>query len=93
MAVLNEHAARQTNPRKYVRVKHSNSDHKASITRHENQLGPGIHAMRGWLDQYHSELQSVRFDAQRYTVEQAKAWLQREQLSDDVRPAALQTSS
>lgn len=60
----NEHAARLKNPDKYV-----------SFRRRNDAGGPGIDFIFGILADGGTELQAIRFDKNRYTVAQAKDWL------------------
>lgn len=66
----NEHAARLTDPDKYAR-----------FSRVNDKFGEGIHAIYGHKNKAKkegdSELQAIRFDAGKFTVEQAKAWLKK----------------
>ncbi len=64
MPFANEHAARQNDPDKYVRLRRQN-----------NVLGPGIHVIWGVLPSDSTEIQSIRFDSSRWTVNRARAWL------------------
>ncbi len=59
-----EHAARLQDPAKYVRFRREN-----------DKFGPGIDAVWGIGRDGQAELQAIRFDAGRFTPEQAKAWL------------------
>lgn len=70
MPYPNEHAARIRDPRRYVRFRREN-----------DKFGPGIDAIWGVTSQGKVELQAIRFDAKRYTVAQAKAWLKRNNYS------------
>lgn len=67
MPFPNEHAARINDPGKYIRVRRQN-----------DRFGPGIHAIFGVLrrdGEEVTEIQSLRFDRDRFTVAQAKKWL------------------
>lgn len=64
MPYPNEHAARMTQPSKYVRFRREN-----------DKFGSGIHAIFGIPASGGAELQAIRFDAAKFTVAQAKAWL------------------
>jgi len=64
MPYPNEHAARIHDPSRYVRFRREN-----------NKFGDGIHAIWGITEDGTVELQSIRFDAKKYTVEEAKKWL------------------
>lgn len=59
----NEHAARLKDPSQYD-----------SFARENDALGDGIDAIYG-IKEGVSELQAIRFDAERYTPEQAREWL------------------
>ena len=59
----NEHAARLKDPAQYD-----------SFARENDALGDGIDAIYG-IKEGVSELQAIRFDAERYTPEQAREWL------------------
>lgn len=59
----NEHAARLTDPDQYD-----------GFARVNDQFGPGIDAIFGIKDG-ESELQAIRFDADRFTAEEARNWL------------------
>lgn len=60
----NEHAARIEDPAEYV-----------SFARVNDFFGEGIDAIFGIEEDGDTELQAIRFDADRFTVEQAEAWL------------------
>ena len=60
----NEHAARLHDPDKYTGFRRDN-----------DAGGPGIDFIFGILADGGTELQAIRFDKNRYTVTQAKAWL------------------
>jgi len=64
MPFPNEHAARQTDPNQYVR-----------FARHNGRGGAGIHFIFGVKRSGLSEIQSIRFDKNRYTPSEARAWL------------------
>ena len=64
-AYPNEHAARQHAPDKYK-----------SIRRQNDKFGSGIHVLFGVLPNDKTEVQSIRFDASKFTPEQARAWLE-----------------
>lgn len=59
----NEHAARLTDPAQYD-----------GFARVNDQFGPGIDAIFGIKDG-ESELQAIRFDADRFTADEAREWL------------------
>jgi hypothetical protein len=63
MPYQNEHAARQQSPSKFDSFRRSN-----------NKMGSGIHVIFGIKDGK-SEIQSIRFDASRFTPKEARAWL------------------
>lgn len=64
MPVVGEHTARITNPDKYVRIRRQN-----------NRFAPGIHVNFGVLKDGKTEVQSIHFDAAKFTISQAKSWL------------------
>lgn len=62
-----EHSARLKDPKRYIRIR-----------KQKNKFGPGIHAQWGILrkgGKETTELQSIHFDASKFTVAQAKKWL------------------
>ena len=59
-----EHAARIENPEKYQEFRRKN-----------NELGDGIHVIFGLADGK-SEIQSIRFDKELFTVKEAEDWLE-----------------
>ena len=63
MPYPNEHSCRLHNPDKYDEIRREN-----------NKFGNGIHAIWGIKDD-NSELQAIRFDADKFTVSEAKDWL------------------
>lgn len=65
MPYANEHAARIKDP-----------DQFDSFARQNDEFGDGIHVIYGIKeDEDSSEVQSIRFDKDKYTVEEAKQWL------------------
>ena len=60
---LNEHACRLHDPKKYDRIRREN-----------NKFGEGIHAIWGIKEGEPVELQAIRFDKDKFTVEEAKKW-------------------
>jgi len=64
MPYPNEHAARLKEPSRYVRFRREN-----------DKFGPGIHAIWGITSDGTVELQAIRFDADKFTAAQARAWL------------------
>jgi len=64
MPYPNEHAGRLKDPRQFVRFRRMN-----------NQGGQGVDFIVGFKREGGSEVQAIRFDASKFTVEQAKAWL------------------
>jgi len=63
----NEHSARINDPDKYDEFRRKN-----------DEFGPGIHVIYGIRtveSERKTEVQSIRFDADRFTVAEAKAWL------------------
>lgn len=61
---VNEHAARQLDPAQFQ-----------EIHRENDKFGAGIDALWGVLANGKTKLQSIRFDASKFTVAEAKAWL------------------
>jgi len=59
-----EHSARLIDPAKYERVRREN-----------DKFGPGIHAIWGVTKDGEAELQAIRFDKTKFSVDEAKAWL------------------
>jgi len=64
MPLPREHAARLKDPDRYERFRREN-----------DKFGAGIHAIWGITEDGKAELQSVRFDAKKFTPAEAKAWL------------------
>lgn len=64
MPFPSEHASRQNDPDKYVRIRRQN-----------DKFGSGIHAIFGVLKDGKTELQAIRFDADKFTPEKAHEWL------------------
>lgn len=62
----NEHAARINDPRKYKKFRREN-----------DKFGAGIHAIWGIAAGGKAELQAIRFDSSKFSVEQAHAWLKK----------------
>lgn len=60
----NEHAGRLTDPGQYKR-----------FARQNDKGGPGVDFVFGITADGKTELQAIRFDAQRFTAIEAKAWL------------------
>jgi hypothetical protein len=65
MPYPNEHSARMKDPSRYVRFRREN-----------DKFGSGIHAIWGVTSEGTAELQAIRFDADKFTVAQAREWLQ-----------------
>jgi len=61
----NEHAARQEDPGKYDKFRRQN-----------DKFGSGLHAIFGITSAGKTELQSIRADAKKYTVEEFRTWLE-----------------
>ncbi len=59
-----EHSARLKDPSRYERFRREN-----------DEFGPGIHAVWGITADGKAELQAIRFDAEKFSVDEAKAWL------------------
>ena len=72
-----EHAARQTDPDKYIRIRREN-----------DKFSSGIDAIWGVLPDGTVELQSIRFDASKFTPEQARAWLKDHGKKTGLEPAS-----
>src|SRR3989304_1842294 len=64
MPFPNEHDARLKDPSQYVRFRREN-----------DKFGTGIHAVWGIKRDQTTELQAIRFDAKKFTAEEAKKWL------------------
>lgn len=64
MPYPNEHSARMHDPGKYVRFRREN-----------DKFGSGIDAIWGITGDGTVELQAVRFDASKFTADEARAWL------------------
>lgn len=64
MPYPNEHSARIESPGKYIRFRREN-----------DKFGSGIDAIWGVKKDQTVELQAIRFDKNKFTVAQAKAWL------------------
>lgn len=65
MPFANEHAARQNAPGKYARFRREN-----------NKFGQGIHAIWGITSDDKTEVQSIRFDKTKFSVAEARKWLE-----------------
>ena len=72
----NEHAARQLDPKQFQDIKREN-----------DKFGAGIDAIWGILANGKTKLQSVHFDAAKFTVAEAKAWLKDHDLKTTVEAA------
>jgi len=64
MPYLNEHAVRIQPPSKYGRFRREN-----------DKFGAGIDAIWGITEDGKAELQALRFDAKRYTLDEVRKWL------------------
>jgi len=64
MPYLNEHAVRIQPPSKYERFRREN-----------DKFGAGIDAIWGITEDGKAELQALRFDAKRYTLDEVRKWL------------------
>jgi len=62
MPYPNEHAARQTDPKGYKQFR-------------RGEIAPGIDAIYGITNDGRAEVQALRADRKRYTVEAFRAWL------------------
>ncbi len=60
-----EHAQRINNPDKYIRLRRKN-----------DEFGAGIDVIYGVLEGGKTEVQAIRFDKAKFTVDEAKKWLQ-----------------
>lgn len=76
-----EHAARQQSPSQYTKFRRRN-----------NEFGQGVHAIYGITAEGKAELQSVRFDAGRFTPEEARAWLREHDLKQSLEPSVSKAS-
>lgn len=76
MPYKNEHAARQNPPTKYI-----------SFHRKNDAFGAGVDAIYGVTKDNKVEVQTIRFDAKKFTPTQAKAWLKKHGYKTDVEPA------
>jgi len=65
MPFIHEHAARLKDPSRYEQFHREN-----------DKFGPGIHAVWGITADGKVELQAIRFDAAKFSVAEAKAWLE-----------------
>ena len=72
----NEHASRQTDPDKYKR-----------FARQKDKGGDGIDFIFGITEDGKTELQSIRFDKNKYTPEQAKKWLKDHGMKENLEEA------
>lgn len=82
MPYPHEHAARQENPGKYKKFRRKN-----------NAFGSGIHVIYGITEDNKAEVQSIRFDSSKYTVEEAKAWLKKHGYKTNVEPSTGEKSA
>ena len=74
MPYKNEHAARQESPSAFVAFR-------------RKAWGKGISAIFGIPARGSIRVQALRFDAKRWTVKQAQAWLQAHDFRTDIEPA------
>lgn len=65
MPYTNEHAARQNDPNAYKEIRRQN-----------DKFDPGIHVIWGIKPDGKTEVQAIRFDASKFTVNEAKEWLE-----------------
>jgi len=72
----NEHAGRQNSPDKYVRFRRRN-----------NASGNGVHFIYGITSDGKTELQSVRFSADKFTAEEARQWLKDHNMNTNLEAA------
>jgi hypothetical protein len=73
----NEHAARQEDPGKYDKFRRKN-----------DKFGSGLHAIFGITSDGKTELQSIRADSKKYTVEEFRAWLEEHKFKTNIEAAA-----
>lgn len=66
MPYPNEHSARLHSPQKY-----------AKFARQNDKLGPGISVIFGIDGTGKSEIQALRFDASKFTAQEARHWLRK----------------
>jgi len=66
MPLPHEHSARLKDPSRYVRFRREN-----------DAFGSGIDAIWGITKDGRAELQAIRFDAEKFTADEAKAWLKK----------------
>lgn len=64
MPYPNEHAARLVDPNAFARFRRQN-----------DKFGPGVHAIFGITKDGKSQLQAIRFDASKFTIDQVRRWL------------------
>ena len=64
MPLPNEHSVRLRDPKKYKKFRREN-----------DKFGKGIDAIWGITADGKVELQSIRFDASRYTIEEVRKWV------------------
>ena len=72
----NEHAARQTDPGKYKR-----------FARQKDKGGDGVDFIFGITADGKTELQSIRFDKDKFTPEQARKWLKEHDMAETLEEA------
>jgi len=65
MPYKGEHAARLKDPRRYE-----------TFRRENDKFGAGVHAIWGITEDGKAELQAIRFDAKKFSVAEAKKWLE-----------------
>lgn len=77
MPYTTEHAARQADPSKFPKVRREN-----------DKFGPGVDVIWGITPEGKTEVQSIRFDAKKFTPDEAKKWLaDNKYSSSDFEPA------
>lgn len=71
-----EHAARQQDPGQYKAIRRKN-----------DEFGPGIHVLYGIKEDNGTEVQSIRFDASKFTPAAARAWLKKHKYTANIEAA------
>lgn len=78
MPFANEHSARITDPSKYKKIRRKN-----------DEFGKGIHVYFGVLSDGKTEVQSIHFDADKFTPSEARKWLK----DNDYKPIEFEEAS
>lgn len=76
MPISGWHTSRQQDPEKYKKIRTS-----------KNEFGSGINTLYGVTEDGKTEVQSIHFDASKFTPEEAKAWLRKHNYKDNLEPA------